>query len=316
MAQDQDVDRWHNPRNSFLVVDADSSQLACIEAVKHGTSLVLHGPPGTGKSQTITNVIAESIAAGKTVLFVSEKMAALEVVYNRLREAHLEHFCLELHSHRANKRAVVQELYRCLEENLEPKGSLSGQELETLVRRRLQLCDYVHALHLVRQPAERSAFDVLAELSGLHQVPLVPFDCPDVSSLSPPLVAQIGEAANRLQTVWHVALEGTAFPWLGCAERAYPAATRTFYQQVLSKCINSVEQLYGASQSVAETIGIVPCPSCLGDCRWLIETLRLLANSPRPHPSWLVIADLGPLVDEARHLQGLTQKYRISARNS
>ncbi|MCS7171992.1 MAG: hypothetical protein N0A24_01025 [Armatimonadetes bacterium] len=173
-----DTDRWHSPKDSFLVVDADSSQLACIEAVKRGTSLVLHGPPGTGKSQTTTNVIAESIAAGKTVLFVSEKMAALEFVYKRLRESHLEHLCLELHRHRANKRVVVHELHRCLEESLEPRGSLSAQELETLVSRRQQLCDYVHALPVVREPMALRAIDVLAELSGFHQAPLVPFDYP------------------------------------------------------------------------------------------------------------------------------------------
>jgi very-short-patch-repair endonuclease len=306
----QDADRWHTPRDSFLVVDADSSQLACIEAVKRGTSLVLHGPPGTGKSQTITNVIAESVAAGKTVLFVSEKMAALEVVYKRLREAHLEHFCLELHSHRANKRAVVQELHRCLEENLEPKGSLSAQELETLVRRRQQLCDYVHALHLVREPMVRSTFDILAELSGLHEVPLVPFDHPDVASLSPSLLARIGESASRLQTVWRVALEGTAFPWLGCVERAYTAATRTSYQQVLERCIDSVGRLSDASRSATETIGVLPAPPSLQECSWLAETLRLLATSPRPEPVWLVTPDLDSFVEEAQQLQALTATYR------
>jgi len=306
----QELDRWHDPKGSFLVVDADSSQLACIEAVKRGTSLVLHGPPGTGKSQTITNVIAESIAAGKTVLFVSEKMAALEVVYKRLREAHLDHFCLELHSHRANKREVVQALHRCLEEQLEAKGRLSAHELETLIRRRQQLCDYVHALHLVREPMARSTFDILAELSGLHRVPLVPFDYPDVPALSPSLLAQIGESASRLQTVWHVALEGPAFPWNGCVERAYTAATRTSYQQVLERCANSVARLADASRSAAETVGATPCPSTFDGCRWLVETLRLLAGSPRPDPSWLVTPDLDPLVDEARRLQALTQTYR------
>lgn len=306
----RDADRWHNPRDSFLVVDADSSQLACIQAVKRGTSLVLHGPPGTGKSQTITNVIAESIAAGKTVLFVSEKMAALEVVYRRLKEAYLDHFCLELHSHRANKREVVQTLHRCLEEQLEPKRRLSAHELETLIRRREQLCDYVHALHLVREPMARNAFEILAELSGLHHVPLVPFDYPDVASLSPSLLARIGESASRLQTVWHVAREGSEFPWTGCVERAYTAATRTSYQQVLERCANSVARLAEASGSAAETIGVVPCPSSLEDCRWLIETLRLLTESPRPDPSWLVTPDLDPLVDEARHFHALTQTYR------
>jgi very-short-patch-repair endonuclease len=305
----EDLDRRLDPKSSFLVVDADSSQLACIECVKRGTSLVLHGPPGTGKSQTITNVIAESVAAGRTVLFVSEKMAALEVVYKRLREAHLGDFCLELHSHRANKREVVRELHRCLEERLEPGRALSAQEMETLVRRRQQLCDYVHALHVLRHPLESAVFDVLAELAELHDVPLLSFPCKSIASLSPAVLTHIAEAAQRLQTVWHVALEGESFPWRGCIERSYTAAVRADYVQLLSSCHASLSQLEAAASGAADSVGVAPIVS-LGDCTWLVETLRLLAASPGPDPSWLTIGDLEPLVREAEQGAQAIQKLR------
>ena len=98
---------------------ADSEHRALVQtidkAVKRGAHLVLDGPPGTGKSQTIANVIAEFLAAGKTVLFVSEKTAALEVVKRRLDRCGLGDYCLELHSHKASKKEVVAELGRCLE---------------------------------------------------------------------------------------------------------------------------------------------------------------------------------------------------------
>src|SRR5205814_3181626 len=81
---------------------------------KAGRNLVVEGPPGTGKSQTITNLIGETLAAGKTVLFVSEKMAALEVVKARLDRAGLGPFCLELHSRKSNKKIVLEELRRSL----------------------------------------------------------------------------------------------------------------------------------------------------------------------------------------------------------
>ncbi len=84
------------PSNSFQVIDADSSQQEAIEAARAGVSFVMQGPPGTGKSQTITNIIAEMLAAGKRVLFVSQKMAALEVVQQRLNQAGLGDFCLQL----------------------------------------------------------------------------------------------------------------------------------------------------------------------------------------------------------------------------
>ncbi len=148
----RDLDTLVNPKDSYLVVDADSSQLACIEAVKRGMSLVLQGPPGTGKSQTITNLIAESIAAGRTVLFVSEKMAALEVVYKRLLHANLGHYCLELHSHKASKREVVNELYRCYLESLQAGSLMTDLEFQQLISRREKLNDYVNALHLIREP--------------------------------------------------------------------------------------------------------------------------------------------------------------------
>lgn len=98
-----------------FVKDADSSQTEAVIAVKQGHNLVIQGPPGTGKSQTITNIIAESLADGKTVLFVAEKMAALEVVKRRLDESYLGDAVLELHSHKSNKRAVLDELKRTLE---------------------------------------------------------------------------------------------------------------------------------------------------------------------------------------------------------
>lgn len=93
-------DKNERPIDTFQVVDADSSQQDAILLSKKGISFVLQGPPGTGKSQTITNIIAEAIADGKKVLFVSEKVAALQVVYNRLSKVGLADFCLALHSHK------------------------------------------------------------------------------------------------------------------------------------------------------------------------------------------------------------------------
>ena len=99
------------------VVDADSSQMSAIIKAKSGKNLVLQGPPGTGKSQTITNLIAEFLYDGKKILFVSEKLAALNVVFNNLKKAGLSDFCLELHSNKTNKKDVISELYRVINSN-------------------------------------------------------------------------------------------------------------------------------------------------------------------------------------------------------
>lgn len=103
-----DHDRQIRPIDTFQVVDADSSQQDAVLLSKKGASFVLQGPPGTGKSQTITNIIAEAIADGKKVLFVSEKMAALQVVYNRLASVGLADFALRFIAIRRRKRRYCE----------------------------------------------------------------------------------------------------------------------------------------------------------------------------------------------------------------
>lgn len=93
-----------------LIYEADSSQHSALVDVIEGKNLVIEGPPGTGKSQTITNLIAAALSQGKTVLFISEKMAALEVVKRRLNNAGLGDFCLELHSHKTQKKAFLEDV--------------------------------------------------------------------------------------------------------------------------------------------------------------------------------------------------------------
>ncbi len=105
-----EIDRRIDPRDLLVPLNADSSQIVAIHASENSGDFVLEGPPGTGKSETIGNIIAHNIGVGRRVLFVSEKMAALEVVYRRLRERGLGDFCLELHSAKANKRAVIEQL--------------------------------------------------------------------------------------------------------------------------------------------------------------------------------------------------------------
>jgi primosomal protein N' len=111
----RDLDRERPLGASRLVLDADASQRVAIDAALRGRSFVLQGPPGTGKSQTIANLIAECLAAGKRVLFVAEKQAALEVVARRLERVGLGDLCLELHSQKASKREVIAELASLLD---------------------------------------------------------------------------------------------------------------------------------------------------------------------------------------------------------
>ncbi|MBE5964310.1 MAG: DUF3320 domain-containing protein [Lachnospira sp.] len=110
-----EVDEKVDLSKMVVPMAADSSQMVAIAQAAAGQSFVLHGPPGTGKSQTITNMIANALYNGKSVLFVAEKMAALSVVQKRLAKLGLDPFCLELHSNKTNKSSVLSELDKALE---------------------------------------------------------------------------------------------------------------------------------------------------------------------------------------------------------
>ncbi len=108
----EELDRIFDPAQLFTPLPGDSSQLAAVVASAEGFDFVLDGPPGTGKSQTIANMIAHNLALGRRVLFVAEKMAALDVVYRRLEEKSLGEFCLEVHSNKTSKIEVLKQLER------------------------------------------------------------------------------------------------------------------------------------------------------------------------------------------------------------
>ena len=107
---ERELDGRIDPSTLFTPLPADSSQVVAIHAAGSDGDFVLEGPPGTGKSQTIANIIAHNLGLGRRVLFVAEKMTALNVVYERLKAEGLGDFCLELHSSKANKKAVIDQL--------------------------------------------------------------------------------------------------------------------------------------------------------------------------------------------------------------
>lgn len=153
----ENLDASFEPRDTFCPLSADSSQLAAVHAAAAGRSFILNGPPGTGKSQTIANMIAHCLAIGKTVLFVAEKAAALDVVRQRLNKIGLDRFCLELHSRKAQKSAVMAQLQTAWRAagHAMPKNWLASADNLADVRRRLNR--HCHALHKER-PLGNSLF--------------------------------------------------------------------------------------------------------------------------------------------------------------
>ncbi|MBR2939060.1 MAG: DUF4011 domain-containing protein, partial [Kiritimatiellae bacterium] len=145
----------------FTPLSSDSSQLAAVLYSAMGKSFVLHGPPGTGKSQTITNLIAHNLALGRKVLFVSEKKAALDVVHRRLVSVGLKPFCLELHSNKAGKTEVLAQFREALDYVDKGTPNEWQKTVDQISNYRGELDAVVAALHK-RYPCGLTAYDCFA----------------------------------------------------------------------------------------------------------------------------------------------------------
>ena len=227
------------PESMFCPLAADSSQLAAVVYSQMGKTFVLHGPPGTGKSQTIANMIAQNLALGRRVLFVSEKKAALDVVKSRLDKIGLAPFCLELHSNKTEK----PRFYAQIREAIEAAEASNNYEWESVIEGKTkcqaELDGYVQALHKV-YPCGMSAFDCLDRLgydgkalSGEeHESFTRKFDATSVTHEE---YAQMREAVSRLaEDAAQVDMAGVAaFPrlkevvWSPVFERDLGEAVRT-----------------------------------------------------------------------------------------
>ena len=171
--------------NVFLPLPADASQLFAIEAAVNGNSFVLHGPPGTGKSQTITTLIANALAKGKTVLFVAEKMAALQVVRKRLAAIGIGPFCLEIHSNKSKKKDVLEQLRIASEVTKHTPSEDYAAKAEKIAEMRGELDDYAIYLHK-RQKCGMTLFELINAYENFA-------DAPDAIAFSPEFVYTVTE---------------------------------------------------------------------------------------------------------------------------
>lgn len=162
------VDDTIEPSQLYAPLNADSSQIVAIEASTRGVDFVLEGPPGTGKSETIANIIAHNLAIGKKVLFVSEKMVALDVVYSRLKSVGLGHLCLELHSNKASPKNVKDQLNEAWQRREEAPKSEWKEKAIQLGKQRRQLNNYVRALHK-ESPLGYSPYQAISKSSKYGQ---------------------------------------------------------------------------------------------------------------------------------------------------
>lgn len=270
----------NHPELLRLVKDADSSQIEAILAMKSGADLIIQGPPGTGKSQTITNIIAEAVALGKKVLFVAQKMAALEVVKKRLDETHLGLAVLELHSHKSTKKSVLASIAESLDQG-RPQTESRQREWADLAASKTHLDGYVHA---IRTPILASGINYIEALGALlhlqaqdGSIPSIPFNCfehwnAEQFSNARKLVAELVE---QLQRVGEPAAH--AFALSGRIDFS-PAL-----QQTLSATLSELGKLLGEQEEQLQNICTelqFSKPHSVFDVSTLISTLNWLTAMP------------------------------------
>lgn len=262
------------------VVDADSSQTVAIERIRAGENLVIQGPPGTGKSQSIANIIATAVLDGKKVLFVAEKLAALEVVKRRLGAIGLGDLCLELHSHKAQKRAVLEEIGRTWELGC-PRGEKLEEIVPQLSEARGRLNEHADALHTSIGPSGLSMFAVMGRLAELgergKETAEFCFEggetwTPDERGHRERLVAELMSRVSEMG-------EPCTHSWRGVRRQAVLAIDLPGIEKLLRRCRARVESLREACASLAGSLSL-PEPEDFSHAELHRRTGEHLAVSP------------------------------------
>lgn len=288
LAEDCPIDPLISPKDMLHIMDSDSSQTLAIHNVRQGKNLVIQGPPGTGKSQTIANIIATAIADGKTVLFVAEKMAALDVVKRRLDQSGVGDACLELHSNKANKRLLLEELKRVWELG-SPRGEYPDELIEDLTEARDSLNAHPVRLHKVYSPSGLTPFRVMGQLVRLRQNGQTPINLKlehFESWTNNGLTKRLALVKELVERIEEMGLP-SEHPWYGIGlEEILPGEVDRIIHR-LEKLSNNLGVLHNDLKSTAGIVGMTPIPEHFSDTEALLTIVKKIHEAPALPPSAL-----------------------------
>ncbi len=278
--QVRELDQHFDPTQVFCPLPADSSQLSAVLAASQGKDFVLIGPPGTGKSQTIANLIAQSLAQGRRVLFVSEKIAALDVVYRRLREIGLGEFCLELHSSKARKLDVLAQLQSAWSSSGQADAEQWRAEADKLKGLRDALNIYVERLHQRRRNG-LSLFDAIGTVSAGHDVPALALAWPSADQHDHAGMEQLRHAVDRLevnaQAIGHASLAKHPLALIGHGDWS-----PTWQQQLIAAArdlLPATQATIESADAFIQAIGLPSPPLTPDTCEALLTLAQCLPSA-------------------------------------
>ncbi len=280
LADDENLDEKLDPNEMVHVLDADSSQARAIFEVTRGRSLVIQGPPGTGKSKTIANLIAAAVKDGKTVLFLAEKQAALDVVKRYLAKIGLEKMCLELHGRKANRRRVQQELLRTRQTDPPTAGNID-HTATTLKDYRDRLNCHVRAMHARREPSSLEPYRVIGELVRLQSQDIAyadfQLDAPTAWSCEEfsKKCDLLADLATHLQRVG----DPQRHPWRGAEANVLVPADISLMAATICQLIPRLDSLIRATKTLGNFLNL-PVAASLKDAGNQSDLAECLAAAP------------------------------------
>jgi very-short-patch-repair endonuclease len=281
LPDDTNIDEYLPPEKINHVLDADSTQTIAILEVNRGRNLVIQGPPGTGKSQTIANLIAEAIAKRKRVLFVAEKMPALEVVKRRLNVVGLGDACLELHSNKTNKKNLLDELRRVMELGC-PKVE-NPIDLADLRKYRDILNLYSQSVNEEIGDTHLNPYKVYGKLLLLKET---------LAKTKPPQVLIPGietwpyeriqkalSSVEELQTFIRKIGRPIDHPFWGCGVATLLPSDQEHVEKCLREALVALKVLVEAALKAAEEI-LLPTPGSQEEVQKVLTIINYLKNAP------------------------------------
>jgi very-short-patch-repair endonuclease len=254
-----EVDTRISPEEFFAPLNCDSSQMVAVAASAKPQDFVLEGPPGTGKSETIANIISHNLALGRKVLFVAEKMAALQVVYRRMEKIGLAHLCLELHSNKANKKSVLDQLNGAWSKRETASQSEWVQRAQALGELRKHLNKYVEVLHK-KSTLGFSAREAIARVIRYQQEHPLRLDWPRELTQAPVQteadVARFLTLADEMGVAYREVAELDPAVFSPIAQTDWSNEWRGVAVTLANKLSIAATQLDETSKALVEVIGV------------------------------------------------------------